>query len=169
MCPSNWGNSVGRSVSEPVKATLKGGHWWLSREWPSDRNEFSCLPGDSYKGLRDCNFLSLEFLPVHLGNRYLDRYSAGAILGMEGNRRLFYYFYSTRRKKESVERSRENSTKVEALISLRIVIVVVIVAVLVLIGIVSLGFSIAFVSIGIETTTDSLVGLDSASAGRGGV
>lgn len=59
--------------------------------------------------------------------------------------------------------------KVEALISLRIVIVVVIVAVLVLIGIVSLGFSIAFVSIGIETTTDSLVGLDSASAGRGGV
>lgn len=30
---------------------------------------------------------------------------------MEGNRRLFYYFYSTRRKKESVERSRENSTE----------------------------------------------------------
>ena len=69
--------------------------------------------GRGYKGLRDCNFLSLEFLPVHLGNRYLDRYqhSAGAILGMEENRRLFYYFYSTRRKKESVERSRENSTE----------------------------------------------------------
>lgn len=46
---------------------------------------------------------------------------------------------------------------------------VVVVAVLVLTGIVSLGFSIASVSIGIETTTDSaesLVGLDSASARR---